>query len=127
MSKLYYLQFSKWNFKLCMIAMFYPIKLHHAIILFNERFSTALFLRLLWLLSWVLTSMPRTCKWKQPLDKSREVKKLKQGGFDEPSASVLMDESGVYISDEDEMYDPQMADRHDMEANFHQYAQELVT
>ena len=33
---------------------------------------------------------------------------------------------GVYVSDPDEMYDPEMADGCDMEAKIHQYAQEWV-
>jgi len=70
--------------------------------------------------------MPPTNKRKQQLVKAREAKKLKQDDFGELNSSSLLDESGVYVSDEDEMYDPEIADESDMEAKIHQYAQEWV-
>jgi len=70
--------------------------------------------------------MSLTTKRKQQLERARDAKKLKQDDFSELSTSALLDESGVYVSDEDEMYDPEMADGSDMEAKIHQYVQEWV-
>ena len=44
----------------------------------------------------------------------------------EADASGLLDESGVYVSDEDETYHPNDSDNLDMEAIIHGYAQEWV-
>ena len=44
----------------------------------------------------------------------------------ELSTSALLDDSGVYISDDDEMYDPDVDDKTDMEAKINQFAKEWV-
>ena len=46
--------------------------------------------------------MPATNKRKKQLDKAREAKKLKMDDFDELDTSTLLDESGLFVSDEDE-------------------------
>ena len=46
--------------------------------------------------------------------------------FDELDTSTLLDESGIFVSGEDEEYDPEIADNSNMEAKFHQFAQEWV-
>ena len=44
----------------------------------------------------------------------------------ELSTSALLDDSGVYISDDDEMYDPDVDDKSDIEAKINQFAKEWV-
>jgi len=67
-----------------------------------------------------------TNKKKQQLERARNAKKFKQDNFGELGTSALLDESGVYVSDEDEIYDPEIADGSDMEAKIHQYSQQWV-
>ena len=58
---------------------------------------------------------------------------MKRDGFSEDAStdselgtSALLDDSGVYISDDDEMYDPNEDDKCDMEAKINQFAKEWV-
>jgi len=62
--------------------------------------------------------MPATNKIKKQLDKAREAKKLKMDDFDKLDTSTLLDESGIFVSAEDEEYDPEIADNSNMEAKF---------
>ena len=77
--------------------------------------------------------MPAKSKRKQQLEGAREAKSLKRDGFSEDasidgelSTSALLDDSGVYISDDDEMYDPDVDDKSDIEAKINQFAKEWV-
>ena len=77
--------------------------------------------------------MPTKSKRKQQLESAREAKKLKRDDFSqevsadsELNTSALLDDSGIYISDEDEMYDPDVDDQSDMEAKIHRFSQEWV-
>ena len=75
--------------------------------------------------------MPAKSKRKQQLEGAREAKSLKRDGFSEDASadselgtSALLDDSGVYISDDDEIYDPDVDDKSDMEAKINQFAKE---
>ena len=64
---------------------------------------------------------------------AREAKKPKQDDFSlqtssepELDSSALLDESGAYDSEEDDLYDPSLDDKCDMEAKIHYYAQEWI-
>jgi len=77
--------------------------------------------------------MPPKSRRKKQLDDAREAKRLKRAAFcgeeeveSEAVASDLLDESGVYVSDNDESYDPDNDDKVDMEAVIHGFAQEWV-
>lgn len=77
--------------------------------------------------------MPPKSRRKKQLDDAREAKRLKRAAFcdeeeveSEAVASDLLDESGVYVSDDDESYDPDNDDKPDMEAVIHGFAQEWV-
>ena len=58
---------------------------------------------------------------------------MKRDGFSEDAStdselgtSALLDDSGVYISDDDEMYDPNKDDKCDVEAKINQFVKEWV-
>jgi len=78
--------------------------------------------------------VPPKSRRKKQLDDAREAKRLKRAAFcdeeeveSEAVASDLLDESGVYVSDDDdESYDPDNDDKPDMEAVIHGFAQEWV-
>ena len=77
--------------------------------------------------------MPAKSKRKQQLEGGREAKNLKRDGFSEDafiycelSTSVLLDDSGAYISDDDVMHDPDVDYKSDMEAKINQFAKEWV-
>ena len=77
--------------------------------------------------------MPAKSKRKQQLEGAREAKSLKWDGFSEDASidcelgtSALLNDSGVYISDDDEMYDPDVDDKSDIEAKINQFAKEWV-
>ena len=77
--------------------------------------------------------MPTKSKRKQQWDNARKEKILKKDNYSqdvstdsELNTSALLDDSGVYLSDEDEIYDPAVDDKSDLEAKIHQLAQEWV-